>query len=396
MTNDTTTLNGALTELGETMADNLVSMGVSGADASDGLTTLAGKILDIDTGLDFNTNITIDSSDDFCLPGSSITFEAKLTATSDDAIDVNAVLSGATVKFKNGNTVIGTATTDSNGIAYYTHTFNTIDEYSITAIFEGTDDFDACTSSSTTVIVNYDLSILSDMDIISYDDSDVANITINLHEENAGIPDKIIEYEIKYDSIVISSDSDVTDNIGNIHLTYPSRGIGEITITASYENIEKTYTIYDVLKYDNGKLLSDYNDIWSLTSGASLVRADSGTILSETTSSNVAASTSISSNTIIDFEIYQVDGGTNRAFAHISQNSTARVTVMLDDILSSASTGMWYKLQLIVTSDNLRAINLETGDYVDKSITASYNSFRLVTGNEITSLMFRNVLIYQK
>ena len=46
MVNDTTTLNGALSELGETMATNITAKGVS-ASASDGLTTLAGKILQI-------------------------------------------------------------------------------------------------------------------------------------------------------------------------------------------------------------------------------------------------------------------------------------------------------------------------------------------------------------
>ena len=49
MTNDTSTLNGALQELGETMAANLTAKGVT-ASASDGLTTLAGKILDITGG----------------------------------------------------------------------------------------------------------------------------------------------------------------------------------------------------------------------------------------------------------------------------------------------------------------------------------------------------------
>lgn len=49
MTNDTTTLNGALTELGETMATNITAKGVT-ASASDGLTTLAGKISQIQTG----------------------------------------------------------------------------------------------------------------------------------------------------------------------------------------------------------------------------------------------------------------------------------------------------------------------------------------------------------
>lgn len=49
MVNDTTTLNGALTELGETMATNISAKGVT-ASASDGLTTLAGKISQIQTG----------------------------------------------------------------------------------------------------------------------------------------------------------------------------------------------------------------------------------------------------------------------------------------------------------------------------------------------------------
>ena len=49
MVNDTTTLNGALAELGETMAANITTKGVS-ASASDGLTTLASKVLQISGG----------------------------------------------------------------------------------------------------------------------------------------------------------------------------------------------------------------------------------------------------------------------------------------------------------------------------------------------------------
>ena len=63
MTNDTNTLNGALQELGETMASNLVTKGVSGATASDGLTNLAGKILKCSKwggGVFINYNHTID------------------------------------------------------------------------------------------------------------------------------------------------------------------------------------------------------------------------------------------------------------------------------------------------------------------------------------------------
>lgn len=48
MTNDTTTLNGSLMQLGETLASNITAKGVS-ASANDGLTTLATKILNIPT-----------------------------------------------------------------------------------------------------------------------------------------------------------------------------------------------------------------------------------------------------------------------------------------------------------------------------------------------------------
>lgn len=49
MVNDTTTLNGSLQQLGETLATNISSKGVS-ASPSDGLTTLASKVSQIQTG----------------------------------------------------------------------------------------------------------------------------------------------------------------------------------------------------------------------------------------------------------------------------------------------------------------------------------------------------------
>lgn len=49
MVNDTATLNGSLQQLGETLATNISSKGVS-ASASDGLTTLASKVSQIQTG----------------------------------------------------------------------------------------------------------------------------------------------------------------------------------------------------------------------------------------------------------------------------------------------------------------------------------------------------------
>ena len=76
MTNDVNTLNGALQELGETMAANLVTQGVQ-ASASDGLTTLAGKILDIQGGGGSCYHIEF-SEDSYIAVGGSATLEISL------------------------------------------------------------------------------------------------------------------------------------------------------------------------------------------------------------------------------------------------------------------------------------------------------------------------------
>lgn len=112
MVNDTTTLNGALTELGETMADNLVAKGVS-ASASDGLTTLAGKILDIQTG---GSCYHIEFSEaSYTAVGGSATLEVYLQEN-------YAPKSGASVTVTGTDSSTYTATTNNSGVASVTVT----------------------------------------------------------------------------------------------------------------------------------------------------------------------------------------------------------------------------------------------------------------------------------
>lgn len=80
--NDTTTLNGALSELGETLASNITAKGVT-ASASDGLTTLANKVLQIsgDTPTPtvlFEDDCSVDNTSDY---GSSISLRNSGTST---------------------------------------------------------------------------------------------------------------------------------------------------------------------------------------------------------------------------------------------------------------------------------------------------------------------------
>ena len=188
MTNDINTLNGSLSELGETMADNLVSMGVVDASASDGLTTLAGRILDIEPsigGLDLDTAVTISSSESSISLGSSIVLTSKLTASYDDEtivdVDLSGVLQNATLLFKNGNTTIGTAVTDVNGVATFTYTPPAIGTLSLKAIFAGTDNFNNCESSFINVTVVAP----------SYDDI-VLNFEVSIYDKGCGL--EIIDF----------------------------------------------------------------------------------------------------------------------------------------------------------------------------------------------------------
>ena len=122
MTNDTNTLNGALRELGETMAANLTTQGVAST-WDEGLTTLAGKILDITPGpgptpsfdgisLTGNKNILSAADSEY------VTLEAQLTDSGSAA-----AVSGETVTFtvykSSDDSVVTTLTddTDSSGLA---------------------------------------------------------------------------------------------------------------------------------------------------------------------------------------------------------------------------------------------------------------------------------------
>ena len=115
MTNDTSTLNGALQELGETMAANLVAMGVTDATASDGLTTLAGKILDISPVTPtLAISLTADKSVLSYYDSESATLSATVTEN-------GSAKEGATVEFFKGGTSLGTASTNSSGVATKTY-----------------------------------------------------------------------------------------------------------------------------------------------------------------------------------------------------------------------------------------------------------------------------------
>ena len=168
MTVNKNTLNGALLTLAELMETNLQAMGVSDADMSNGLMTLADKVLDVEpsvSGLGLDTSMVLTSSEELVNELTSLNLIAVLSASYDDTtqtnVDLNGVLTGATIIFKDGeDNIVGTDITDSDGTATCTVTGITEDT-DFQAVFQNSTNFDGC--SSNTVSVEYGL-------VVYYDD----------------------------------------------------------------------------------------------------------------------------------------------------------------------------------------------------------------------------------
>lgn len=240
MTNDITTLNGALAELGELIASNLVSMGVTDADASDGLTTLSQKILDITptlTGVELTTNISCNSNLQSITSYQNIVISGTLTATYDDIknsnVDLNGFLQGATVKVYNSNTLLGTAITNSVGEYTFTYLPNENQDLIIHVVFEGTDDYNSCQSSN----INIHIVVITSLSNANFNNSTFTFTTTAL-DNNTPVNGAEINILTGSDTENLSLlDSVITDNNGIATYNYTPRGIGDVYIKAQINNI---------------------------------------------------------------------------------------------------------------------------------------------------------------
>lgn len=192
MTNDTTTLNGALAELGELMASNLSNKGVT-ANAEEGLTTLANKILDVTpfvSGLDISTTLSITTPFVTNHIWSTVVFTTQLQCFFDDLseedIDLSGYLEGAVIKFYRGSTLLGTSITDSNGIATFNYMPQNVGDNTIHAVFEGTDNYSSSISRDFTITVVNEVLLTGDKNIIQA--GEVLTLTATTPDiENGGV-----------------------------------------------------------------------------------------------------------------------------------------------------------------------------------------------------------------
>lgn len=263
------------------LADNLKSMGVSSVNETDGLTTLINAVLNIEPsigGLNLDTSLVITTTQEIIGLGESIILTSTLRASYDDTtvvdVDLSGVLTGATVKFYNGTTLLGTAITDLNGIATYIYTPSQLGNFTFNAVFEGTENFTNCNSNNVNVtVINSPTSLVleADKSILSHYDNDNCTLTATLYDNN-NTPMEGLSVVFKNGDIVLATIT--TNSNGVATYTYNSQGVGDVTITAEYMNLTKTLSIEDCSYYNtnevsrtttNGSTIYDNNLSMSLS-----------------------------------------------------------------------------------------------------------------------------------
>ena len=236
------------------LADNLKSMGVSSVNETNGLTTLINAVLDIEPsigGLDLDTSLVITTTQESIGLGESIILTSTLRASYDDTtvvdVDLSGVLTGATVKFYNGTTLLGTAITDLNGVATYTYTPSQLGNFTFHTVFEGTENFTNCTSNNVNVtVINPQISLVlqADKSILSHYDNESCTLTATLLDSNGnGVSGEEIVF--KANGGVLGTI--ITEGNGVAEHTYQSTGVGDVTITAECMNLTKTLSIEDCI-----------------------------------------------------------------------------------------------------------------------------------------------------
>lgn len=252
------TLNGALMELGATMAGNLEAMGVTDVNPNDGLTTLAGKILNVEpsiNGLNLDTSITLQSSESTITTGDTIRLSATLKASYDDTnitnVDLEGVLTGATVQFLNGSTVLGTGVTNSNGIATFSYKGpQSTGTLTLRCKFLGTDNFNTCESSNINVSVvepvATSISLSASKSILSKYNSESSVLTAIVRDQsNKPIPNQTVTFKRGTDTL----GSVTTGSTGEATYKYVSTGGGDTSITANAGTLSNEVIIEDCIYF---------------------------------------------------------------------------------------------------------------------------------------------------
>ena len=280
----------------------------------------------------------------------SVTYGDTVVLTvsvSEDGVPV----SGGTVSFYDGVTLLGTDTTDSSGEASLSTSSLSVGSHSLSA------KYDDSTSNVVTVTVSdvpaptpASVSLTSDKSILSYADSESATLSATVLDSGSNPLEGVTVEFFKGSTSLGTAD---TNSSGIATKTYASAGSGDISVSAEVDDItSNSVSIEDCIRYDNAT--SDKTSNYSKTNLNSLTFSTDhyeayrslGTSPSSTYYSPIYADDTLPSN--FEMSVMYKASNMNREQTEFIISSTHPTTnsgaTELGVIVSDARRGLFYRL----------------------------------------------------
>ena len=194
----------------------------------------------------FTDSIVLSASSSSILVGGSATLSATVTDIDGD------VIRGQSVSFYDGNTLLGSATTDSSGVASVVFSGSVVGVHSISARSYGV------TSNTVNITVSdapsYDgITLTSDKSVLSYQDSDSCTLSAQL--KNGSSAASVSGVTVEFFNGSTSLGTAQTDSTGKATKSYSSQGIGDISITAKVGSlVSKIFVVQDCNYYNTAEV----------------------------------------------------------------------------------------------------------------------------------------------
>ena len=367
--------------LGNRMASNLETMGVS-ASFGDGGLTLADKILQIQR---FTNGLLLYADKNIIQIGDTVNLYALL-------LEDGKAVSGETITFF--KEITPTTKTD-RGIEYWVYTVEDDGEITFTGktvgLFqEGQQLYSTGWGSNGTISVsisNSTLTVAKDGTPLSpfsftYDSSKPLEIWINK------------TYTILTNSFGVIG-TDTTDSSGVATVSYTGKGAGLLNIKAFASNRSiqsEIFVVTDCITIDNATL-SDHKDIWSNTaqSGVNFERKEEYTEFTITTANNkyIPLNLTLPSSVAIEMEAYSLNNQNIMDFINgstrVGQTSLTRVSTV----------DTWTHIKITLTDGKITLYNLDNSNSYVIASNVEWTALRLLNFSDTTQIFrFRNVRVY--
>lgn len=376
--------------LGNRMASNLETMGVS-ASFGDGGLTLADKILEIKQG--FTDGLLLWANKNIIQTGDSVNFCALL-------LEDKKGVSGETIVFYDSNNPPITRSSTQ------THTLNVELGSSFKLIYQS-----SSTYGESIMLSNEDNSLL--IQYSGYDN----NIYISI---NGGIPVTAFSCEgfLKLENGVLSDDgghtynlssynlnfklkemqtvgnncsvyinpigSAVTDANGVATVTYTGVGAGKLGFVARHGSIQsETYEVLDSLLYDSATTFD--SDKWTNQGVTATYNSETGTTITTDTDYRYGSKYSLTDGLIIEFDLFIPSSIQNNPNIYIrGQNTPLGSSLYQRDV--------WHKIRVELGTSTLK-IYCDGDNTVDTTLSNPNATFQFRVANQ-TSISFKNFVIY--